>query len=161
MVHKKHKNNPYNIVRIFGIIFTCSVVNGVVFYSTKKAWQTTNIIIICISYTYIQLKSNRRAVSTVKMSDSETSSSSSSTPQESNNIILVNILEEYKIIFNKSQVPNIKDKKEKAYKDIHRKYVLQSGNNVNEKQVKKKINNMKSELKKRLIRRSREIKKLI
>ncbi|XP_050313670.1 uncharacterized protein LOC126748458 [Anthonomus grandis grandis] len=59
------------------------------------------------------------------------------------------ILESYNIIFNKSQVPKIKEQKEQAYKEIHQKYILQIGRDLTEKQLKKKIQNMKIELKKK------------
>ncbi|CAH1114714.1 unnamed protein product [Psylliodes chrysocephalus] len=71
------------------------------------------------------------------------------------------ILESYNIIFNKSQVPKIKEKKEQAYKDIHQKYILQIGRDLTEKQLKKKIQNIKTELKKKTDKTATGNKKIV
>ncbi|KAK9730972.1 Myb/SANT-like DNA-binding domain [Popillia japonica] len=71
------------------------------------------------------------------------------------------ILESYNIIFNKSQVPKIKEKKAQAYKEIHQKYILQIGRDLTEKQLKKKIQNMKTELKKKTDKTATGNKKIV
>lgn len=98
-------------------------------------------------------------------SDSENSTSDFLTEEVpakiSSNQKLMEILESYNIIFNKSQVPKIKEKKAQAYKEIHQKYILQIGRDLTEKQLKKKIQNMKTELKKKTDKTATGNKKIV
>ncbi|CAH1099688.1 unnamed protein product [Psylliodes chrysocephalus] len=98
-------------------------------------------------------------------SDSENSTSDFLTEEVpakiSSNLKLMEILESYNIIFNKSQVPKIKEKKEQAYREIHQKYILQIGRDLTEKQLKKKIQNMNTELKKKTDKSATGNKKIV
>jgi hypothetical protein len=90
------------------------------------------------------------------MSVSENSSNGDLLQKDSTHLKLVNILKEHLILFNKSQVPKIKIGKERALKEVHKDYMLQTGLDISEKQVKKKIQNMKNEFKKKLIKKPRK-----
>lgn len=63
--------------------------------------------------------------------------------------VFVNILKKYPVLLNKSQTPEIKKEKEGAIKrfidDLHSQTLLKCST----EQIKKKINNLKSEVKKK------------
>lgn len=61
----------------------------------------------------------------------------------------VRALKEHKVIFNKSQVPQIKNEKESALQALTEKYEVIFHNSLTTKQVMKKISNMKTEVKKK------------
>jgi hypothetical protein len=94
------------------------------------------------------------------MSVSENSSNGDLLQKDSTHLKLVNILKEHLILFNKSQVPKIKIGKERALKEVHKDYMLQTGLDISEKQVKKKIQNMKNELKKKVDKKATGNKKI-
>ncbi|CAH1131942.1 unnamed protein product [Ceutorhynchus assimilis] len=83
-------------------------------------------------------------------SDSDNSISEKEVPEKSSaNLKLTEILEKYHIIFKKSQVPKIKEKKKKHTKKFIKKYIVQIVKNISEQQLKRKIQNMKTEVKKK------------
>ncbi|KAJ4452041.1 hypothetical protein ANN_03556 [Periplaneta americana] len=61
---------------------------------------------------------------------------------------LVTILSKHPMIFNKSQIRMIKGKKEKAWGEIVNEYQQELGKSTSEKQLKKKVQNMKAEFNK-------------
>lgn len=69
--------------------------------------------------------------------------------EEDKQLIFVRKLTENKIIFNKSQVPDIKKKKEMAFEAIANDYKEIFNVSLTTKQVAKKISNMKGEVKKK------------
>lgn len=87
------------------------------------------------------------------MSSPENSSSedaigaSSNCVKNTHNYDFVTLLRNHKILFNKSQVPKIKEAKEKAIQEIVKQYMKTFGKKITPKQVKKKLQNLKNELK--------------
>lgn len=79
---------------------------------------------------------------------SDTSNDSEET-QEDKQLIFVSKLRENKVIFNKSQVPEIKKEKEKAFQTIANNYKEIFDISLTSKQIAKKLSNMKGELKKK------------
>lgn len=91
-------------------------------------------------------------------SDSE--SVESEVGERSTNFRFVEALANHKVLFNKSQLPRIKEAKENALIIMQESYQVIFGRIVTLKQLKKKIQNMKNELKKRQTRKQQGIKKL-
>lgn len=61
----------------------------------------------------------------------------------------VGIVGNYIVVFSKSQTPTVRDAKNKALKNIRQEIMRQFGKTFTESQIIKKINNMKSRLKKK------------
>lgn len=61
----------------------------------------------------------------------------------------VGIVGNYNVVFSKSQTPTVRDAKNKALKNIRQEIMRQFGKTFTESQILKKINNMKSRLKKK------------
>lgn len=68
---------------------------------------------------------------------------------ESKQSRFIALLKQYKILFNKSQLPKIKEAKEKSLIEVCDLYMKTFGKELNVKQLKKKIQNMKNEVKKK------------
>ena len=81
----------------------------------------------------------------VKMSDSDTSSGDAecTNPQ----MKFVRILQEFPVLLSKSQLPKVKEQKAKAVTDMIAKWKKEAGVILTDKQLTKKINNMKTEVK--------------
>lgn len=80
---------------------------------------------------------------------SDISDTDSEEIQEDKQLIFVSKLKENKVIFNKSQVPEIKKEKEKAFQTIANCYKEIFHISLTSKQIAKKVSNMKGELKKK------------
>lgn len=65
------------------------------------------------------------------------------------NRTLIKLLQNYQVLFNKSQTPAIKDAKTKALLELHSNYVKLTRKDVTVAQLKKKLQNMKNDLKKK------------
>lgn len=85
------------------------------------------------------------------MEEMSFSSSESEHPDHDNDSqgTFVSILKKYRVLFNKSQLPKVKDEKEKALLEVMAEYQKQLGKMISEKQLRKKIQNMKTEIKKK------------
>lgn len=62
----------------------------------------------------------------------------------------VEVICKYPIIFNKSQVPQVKKEKEKVYLEIIKEYGKVFGKDISVKQLQKKLHNMKGDVKKKV-----------
>lgn len=82
-------------------------------------------------------------------SDSESYTSSIEIEANDANSQFIMIIAEHKVIFNKSQVPMIKERKEKSLELIRIKYTQIFGKQITRQQLRKKIQNMKNEVKKK------------
>lgn len=65
-------------------------------------------------------------------------------------VAFVHLLKKHKHVLNKSQVPTAKQKKETALKEIKDDLLQNYGTDMQEGQILKKVNNMKTRLKKKL-----------
>lgn len=65
------------------------------------------------------------------------------------NYQLVELISKNCVVLNKSQVPKIKNEKEKAYLDLVQAYGKIFGNETTVKQLQKKIHNLKGKFKKK------------
>ncbi|KAJ4437801.1 hypothetical protein ANN_13739, partial [Periplaneta americana] len=81
--------------------------------------------------------------------ESSDSDDGSSVPLENTMIFLATTLGKYPEILEKSQVPEMKRKKEAAIKDMIKLFEENFGTPINSRQLLKKINNMKTRLKKK------------
>ncbi|KAJ4429336.1 hypothetical protein ANN_26341, partial [Periplaneta americana] len=81
--------------------------------------------------------------------ESSVSDDGSSVPLENTMIFLATTLGKYPEILEKSQIPEMKRKKEAAIKDMIKLFEENFGTPINSRQLLKKINNMKTRLKKK------------
>jgi uncharacterized Fe-S cluster protein YjdI len=78
---------------------------------------------------------------------SDTDSPVETTVTVSKQMTFINLLKEHPVLLSKSQLPKIKERKAVAAKDLNTKYKELTGIELNEKQLTKKINNMKNDVK--------------
>lgn len=78
---------------------------------------------------------------------SDTDSSAEAPQPVTKQMTFIKLLKEYPVLLNKSQLPKIKERKAVAIKELGTKYKEVSGLELNEKQLTKKINNMKNDVK--------------
>lgn len=71
------------------------------------------------------------------------------------------MLKDFKILFNKSMLPEIKTKKEEAVKLLQKRYESTFGKNITSMQIRKKLNNMKTEVKKIIDKKKTGNKKIV
>lgn len=71
------------------------------------------------------------------------------------------LLKDFKVLFNKSLLPEIKNKKEEAMKALLKRYEATIGKNITTIQIRKKINNMKTEVKKIIDKKKTGNKKIV
>lgn len=81
--------------------------------------------------------------------DSNDSSVSNSETEQSKQSMFVSLLKGKQALFSKSQLPSAKGKKEDILKNLKQEYELKFGKEISEKQLMKKINNMKTEVRKK------------
>lgn len=92
------------------------------------------------------------------------SGSETETIQESNNdsqLKFVMLLAEHKILCSKSQLPKIRDEKERSVSVLRNEFLKHVGKDITEKQLKKKIQNMKTEVKKKTDKNATGNKKVV
>lgn len=64
-------------------------------------------------------------------------------------LIFVKLLKKYKVLLSKSMIPTIVQAKEKAWKDCKDEFIKTSGTNTTVEKLKKILNNMKTDVKKK------------
>ena len=83
-------------------------------------------------------------------SDSETGEESVETTQINNKQErFISILKKWPILLTKSQTPNSREKKKAALSKFASQYAIDYGESMTEPKILKKINNMKTEIKKK------------
>jgi hypothetical protein len=70
-------------------------------------------------------------------------------PKDNRQMQFVTILKKFSILLNKSQTPVIKKQKKEALSAMSRACLTHFGENITESKILKKLNNMKTELKKK------------
>uniref|UniRef100_A0A0A9X6D2 N-acetylmuramic acid 6-phosphate etherase n=1 Tax=Lygus hesperus TaxID=30085 RepID=A0A0A9X6D2_LYGHE len=81
------------------------------------------------------------------MSNSESSEGEVLEPETEAQVVFVRLLKDNRVVLNKSQLPGMKAKKAAAITNIIEAVYKRTGQRLDEKQVMKKINNMKSKVK--------------
>lgn len=64
-----------------------------------------------------------------------------------NQMRFVRIIQDFPVVLYKSQLPKVKERKAEAIRHVLEKFNSQTGNSFNERQITKKINNMKNDVK--------------
>ena len=77
------------------------------------------------------------------------SSSSSVVKCDQVSAVLVQIIQKHPVLLDKSQLPNIKEKKWKALQDTKATIATNTGKNMDDKQILKKVANIKVQMKKK------------
>lgn len=65
------------------------------------------------------------------------------------NLVMVSIIRDYPVLMEKSQLPSAKDRKVNAIKEAKSRISTRTGKNLDEKQILKKLSNMKANVKKK------------
>lgn len=81
--------------------------------------------------------------------------------EQSGNLRFIEALSTHKVLFDKSQLPLIRKKKENSLIEMQESYQTIYGKSINVKQLKKKIQNMKNELKKKTDMKATGNKKIV
>lgn len=95
------------------------------------------------------------------MDDDIGNQDSTSPSEQKKQLAFVLILKNYKVLLDKSQVPAVKAKKQAALAEMSKELKLINGVDVTTAQLSKKINNMKTHLKKKVDKNATGNKKII